>query len=190
MTTSTSKASATLALCALAATLLTGCNQGAPGVEDGGVGGPVKTESSGAGKPASATAGGEDAAFTAISMVENNGGKVVGLNRLDDGDPGYKVTVLDDNALSEVHVDTAGKSPGQRTKTTSDATERDLLKKVEVPLAEALKTAREELPGMNVAEAEINDDDGALKWRVELDLDQGQGTSEVFIDTENGELVK
>lgn len=189
MTTTSSKALATLALGALAATLLTGCNQGAPGVDDGGVGGPIDTESSGAGNPASATAGGEDSAFTAISMVENKGGKVVGLNRLDDGDPGYKVTVLDDNAFFEVHVDIAGKSPDQRTKTTSDATERDLLKDV-VPLAEALKTARAELPGMNVAEAEITDDDDELQWRVELDLDQGQGTSEVFIDAESGELVK
>lgn len=190
MTTTSSRTLAALTMGALAATLLTGCgNQGAPGIDDGGVGGPVESETSKANMTASPTAGADDSVFTAISTVESNGGTVVGLTRLDDGDRGYKVKVLDEDELFEVRVDTSGKNPAHRTKSVSDAAERERLQGVDVALNEALKTAREEVPGMNIAEAELTDDNG-MNWKIEMDLDQGQGQNEVFIDAESGEVVK
>lgn len=174
---------------ALATTLLTGCNQSAPGIDDGGVGGPIESETSKANMTASPTAGADDSVFTAISTAQSNGGTVIGLTRLDDGDRGYKVRVLDEDALYEVHVDTSGKSPGQRTKMASDAAELDRLQGISVDLDEALKTAREEVPGMNIAKAELIDDNG-MNWKIELDLDQGQGQNEVLVDAETGDVVK
>ncbi|MGP5725380.1 PepSY domain-containing protein [Arthrobacter rhombi] len=179
----------TLAAGVMTAALLTGCgDQGAPGVDDGGVGGPIESATSKANMTASPTAGADDTVFTAISTVESNGGTVVGLTRLDDGDPGYKVEVLDDDTLYEVRVDTSGEKPGQRTKTDSDTAERDRLQGIEVEVTDALETARQEVPGMNIAAAEVIEDNG-MKWKIELDLDQGQGQNEVLIDAKSGKVI-
>jgi|GEM_PF-4269520 len=192
-----SKTLTTLALGTLATALLTGCNNGgSDAADDGAQGGPTAIPSSEAASSSaslsaspSPTAGGDDAAFTAISTVEADGGKVVGIDRQDDGAGGYELVVLDGNELFEVEVDASGMNPGQRTKETADAAELDRLKGATVPLADALETARTEVPGKDIDEAEIDDENGVVVWKIELDVDN-QGSSEVRIDSASGAVLK
>lgn len=197
MTTKTSKTMTALALGTLAAALLTGCNNGGSEESaDGGVGGTSAAVPSGsatgtASKSASASpsAGGEDPAFTAISTVEADGGKVVGLDRQDDGEEGFKIEVLDKGTLYEVKVDTSGKNPEPRKKATDDGKGAQKAAQATVPLAEALRTARTEVPGKNIDEAELDDEGGKAVWKIELDVDN-QGSSDVLVDAASGAVVK
>lgn len=197
MKTIASKTFTVLALGTLASALLTGCNNGgSDAADDGAQGGPTAVPSSQAASSSasmtaspSPSAGGEDAAFTAISTVEADGGDVVGIDRQDDGAGGYQLEVLDGGELFEVKVDASGMNPGQRTKETADATELDRLKGITVPLADALETARAEVPGKSIDEAEVDDENDVLVWKIELDADNQAGT-EVRVDAVSGAVLK
>jgi uncharacterized membrane protein YkoI len=197
MTTTAAKAVTAMILGTMAAALLTGCNNtGSDAADDGAQGGPtaappseVASSSASMSASPSPSAGDEDAAFAAIDTVEAAGGDVVGIDREDDGAGGYQVDVLDGNELFEVEVDASGMNPGQRAKGTADAAELDRLKGIAIPLATALETARAEVSGKDIDEAEIDDENGVVVWKIELDADNQAGT-EVVVDAANGAVLK
>ncbi|WP_372698389.1 PepSY domain-containing protein [Arthrobacter sp. JSM 101049] len=183
MTTNASKTLKFANLGTVAATLLSGCNTDS--ADDGSGNGPSDAASS-----ASASPGGQGPAYTAISTVEQEGGQVVGIDRVDEGEEGYHVEVLDGDMIYEVDVDTTGKNPQPRTKTDFEAPDLKRIQQVTVPLADALKTAQEAVPHKNVDEATLEGEGDMVTWEIELDVDHGQGGSDVQVDARSGEVVK
>lgn len=183
MTTNAPKTLKFVILGAVAATLLSGCNTDA--ADDGSGNGPTDAPAS-----ASASPGGQDPAYTAISTVEQDGGQVVGIDRVDENEKGYNVEVLDGQVIYEVHVDATGRNPQQRTKTDFERSDLKLLQQATVPLADALKTAQEAEPSKNIDEANIDGEGGTVNWEITLDVDQGQGGSEIQVDAKTGEVAK
>ncbi|HXD28411.1 MAG TPA: PepSY domain-containing protein [Arthrobacter sp.] len=183
MTTNAPKTLKFMILGAVAATLLSGCNTDS--ADDGSGNGPSDAPSS-----ASASPGGQDPAYTAITTVEQDGGQVVGIDRVDEGDKGYNVEVLDGDVIYEVDVDSTGQNPQQRTKTDFEPSDLKLLQQATVPLADAMKTAQEAEPNKNIDEANIEGEGGTVTWEIGLDVDQGQGGSDVQVDARSGKVVK
>lgn len=194
MTTRIPRAAVALTVGILSASLLSGCSGtgGSEEAADGGVGGTSEAAAPSASSASASQAGtgADDLAFTAISTAESTGGKAMGIDRLDDGAGGYKVEILDGSALFAVTVDEAAQKAEQRQKVPADAKEVKELKGIEVPLTEALKTAQQEAPEMRIDEAEADDEDGAMQWKVELDVDNGQGSKDVVVDAKSGSVLK
>ena len=138
-----------------------------------------------------ASAGGTDdgpnaGAYAAIDLAEAQaGGTAFELDRDDDGEGHWEVSVAVGGAEINAYVDLAGT---EVLRTESDGTvsreEAAALERAEVSMAEAIRIAVDEVDGI-VEEADLDEERGTVAWEVVMADD-----TEVYVDVVTGEVLE
>ncbi|HEY4534578.1 MAG TPA: PepSY domain-containing protein [Enteractinococcus sp.] len=116
----------------------------------------------------SAQATGDDAVFDIIEVVEAeyDGGFIVHIDREDNGSS-FDVDVVVDNELIELDVTTNGNISVEEREGDDDKIQK--ADRAAVTVTEALNQAFEEHSDATFDQIDLDDDDGSLRWEIELD---------------------
>lgn len=149
---------------------------------------PTSTDTA---SPTDATAGpvGDDAVFPAIEAVlaEYSDGIITDIDREDDRDE-YEIDVVVGNEVIEVDVLEDG-TVREDDRDDDDDDDIQEAQDAQVTAEEAIGTALEGREGQILDEAELNEDDGQLRWEIELDRAEGGDGDEIDIDAMTGEII-
>ncbi len=126
---------------------------------------------------------GADPVFAAIDAVlaAHPGGIVVEIDREDGGSGRYDIDVVVGNTILEVEVDASGAVRVEDRDDDDDDDDIADAHRVRVPAAEAISQALEQHPGGVLDELDLDSDDGALWWEIELDDANRDDLAEVRI---------
>ncbi|MDO5669485.1 MAG: PepSY domain-containing protein [Corynebacterium sp.] len=128
--------------------------------------------------PAPAT--GEDPVFAAIDAVlaAHAGGIITDIDR-EDGRVAYDIDVVVGDQVIELEVDADGTvREEERESDPEDVAEAHA---ATVTAAEAIRQALEQIPDGVLDEAELDEEDGVLRWEIELDDANGIDLAELNI---------
>lgn len=106
------------------------------------------------------------------------------ITELDTDDSYYEIFVYDGETEWELEVDRESFEIIDTEDDGIDDDDREKAEAVEIDIIEALTTAAEE-GGAEVEQAELDTEDGAVVWEIEL-----TNGSEVHVDVSSGEVVK
>lgn len=106
------------------------------------------------------------------------------ITELDTDDSYYEIFVYDGETEWELEVDRESFEIIDTEDDGIDDDDREKAEAVEIDIIEALTTAAEE-GGAEVEQAELDTEDGAVVWEIEL-----TNGSEVYVDVSSGEVVK
>lgn len=145
---------------------------------------------SGSPQPTSGAAGDSnvDAALAAIATAAGSqaDGKVYDVELDDDDDQRWEIKVASGGQGYKVYVSLDGASVISQEADDDDNDDIQAVDKASVDAATALQTAID-AKGGGLDEMEIDEDDGTLKWDIELDVN-GQDV-EADVDATSGELL-
>lgn len=123
---------------------------------------------------------GEDPVFAAIDAVlaDHPDGIVTDIDR-EDGRVVYDIDVVVGDQVIELEVDADGNvREDERESDDDDVAEA---RAATVTAADAIRQALDQIPDGVLDEAELDEDDGALRWEIELDDADGNDLAEVTI---------
>lgn len=123
---------------------------------------------------------GEDPVFAAIDAVlaDHPDGIVTDIDR-EDGRVVYDIDVVVGDQVIELEVDADGNvREDERESDDDDVAEA---RAATVTAADAIRQALDQIPDGVLDEAELDEDDGALRWEIELDDADGNDLSEITI---------
>lgn len=123
---------------------------------------------------------GEDPVFAAIDAVlaTHSGGIVTDIDR-EDGRVAYDIDVVVGNEVLELEVDADGSiREDEREGDDDDVAEA---RAATVTAADAIRQALEQVQGGVLDEAELDEDDGMIKWDIDLDDANGNDLAEISI---------
>ncbi len=106
------------------------------------------------------------------------------ITELDTDDSYYEIFVYDGETEWELEVDRESFEIIDTEDDGIDDDDREKAEAVEIDIIEALTTAAEE-GGAEVEQAELDTEDGAVVWEIEL-----TNGSEVYVNVSSGEVVK
>ncbi|WP_106848418.1 PepSY domain-containing protein [Blastococcus sp. Marseille-P5729] len=137
---------------------------------------------------ANAGAAGGEAALAAIATAaaSQTDGKVYDVELDDDDDQRWEIKVASSGQGHKVYVSLDGATVISQEPDDDDNDDIQAIEKAAVDAATALQTALD-AKGGSLDEMEIDEDDGTLKWDIELDID-GQDV-EADVDATSGELL-
>lgn len=132
---------------------------------------------------ASEQASGADPVFAAIdaALAAHPGGIVVEIDREDGGSVTYDIDVVVGNTILELEVDASGAVRVDDRDDDDDDDDIADAHRVRVPAAEAITQALDRHPGGVLDELDLDSDDGALWWEIELDDANRDDLAEVRI---------
>ena len=128
----------------------------------------------------SAPVTGEDPVFAAIDAVlaDHPDGIVTDIDR-EDGRVVYDIDVVVGDQVIELEVDADGNvREDERESDDDDVAEA---RAATVTAADAIRQALDQIPDGVLDEAELDEDDGALRWEIELDDADGNDLAEITI---------
>ncbi|HJD77513.1 MAG TPA: PepSY domain-containing protein [Corynebacterium pollutisoli] len=123
---------------------------------------------------------GEDPVFAAIDAVlaDHPDGIVTDIDR-EDGRVVYDIDVVVGDQVIELEVDADGNvREDERESDDDDVAEA---RAATVTAADAIRQALDQIPDGVLDEAELDEDDGALRWEIELDDADGNDLAEITI---------
>ena len=123
---------------------------------------------------------GEDPVFAAIDAVlaDHPDGIVTDIDR-EDGRVDYDIDVVVGDQVIELEVDADGNvREDERESDDDDVAEA---RAATVTAADAIRQALDQIPDGVLDEAELDEDDGALRWEIELDDADGNDLAEITI---------
>lgn len=120
----------------------------------------------------------EDPVFPAIDAVleEYSGGIIIDIDR-EDNSAAYEMDVVFEDQVIEVDVGSDGTV--REDERESDAEDVAKAQEASVTAAEAIREALEQHPEGVLDEAELDRDDGLLRWEIELDDADGRDLVEL-----------
>lgn len=195
----------------LALALLTGCSveEGTPGTEDTTAAttesSPATaetsptTDSTASDSAASGTADtpgtptaagdGEDPVFAAIDalLAEHSDAVIVQID-LDDDDTVYEIEAV----IGDRVVDFDVRADGSVTEDDDDQDDDDIRRagEAQVSAEDAARAALEGRDGQGIDDMELDEDDGTLRWEVDLDREDGSDGDELRVDAATGEVTQ
>lgn len=126
------------------------------------------------------------AASAAIDTAEaENGGTAHHLD-WDDGRH-WEIDVVGDREW-EYQVSADGATVEQTDEDDADSDDERALEQADVSLLEALETALEDTPG-TIDDAELDEDDGTLRWEVGIYADGSTDSTDIRIDAQSGDII-
>ncbi|MFW6600291.1 PepSY domain-containing protein [Propionibacteriaceae bacterium Y2011] len=188
----------------LAAALLTGCagnEPAAPNTENPPASSSAPAEPSSSAPPASSgapspgassssAAASSDPVFAAIQAVlaQHSGAIIVEIDR-DDDDTMFEVEAVVGNEIRDFDVTADGQV---REDDDDDDDDDDIRKAKEATITaeQAARAALEGRTGSTIDSISLEDDDGTLRWEVELDNEQGEDDVELYVDAKTGEVTE
>lgn len=191
---------------ALALALLTGCSTAEPEGGSAPADGDAATttapaESSPASSPAestpagssptgSATASGDDPVFAAIDAVhaQHPDAFIVQVDR-DDDDTAHEIEAHLEGEVLEFTVAQDGTVREDDGRDRADDHERRA-RDSSVDATQAASAALEGRAGQSIDEMELDEEGGALVWKVELDRENGEDGDELRVDAMTGEVTQ
>lgn len=128
-----------------------------------------------------------DAALAAIAAAQQvANGTVMEVDR-DDRDQVWKIHVLEDNDEVKYLVDASGKVTEKDRDTVDQEDAMRILGAV--PLADAVKAAREQVSDGYLDEVEIDNQDGQIVYVVSFDDTSGNDYKDVHLDPQTGKVI-
>lgn len=152
---------------------------------------PAATDDGTQGTPAAPAPGGDQMAALgeiqrAIQLAETESGGVAYKIDDEDNDDAWEVDVLlPDGTGMEVKVDRAG----QNVLETENDDDADVTELPSTTLMDAISAAVAHIPGV-LDDAELDDEDGRVVWKVELDQTADGDDVELHLDAATMEVVK
>ncbi|MGJ9405565.1 PepSY domain-containing protein [Nesterenkonia aurantiaca] len=125
---------------------------------------------------------GDDPLYQAVDAVEQEYPEAVVLD-FDTESSYYEFTILDGGSEWELDVDRESFEISNTQEDDVDSDDQRNADAVEIEFADALRTAAEE-GGGTPEQADLDDENGAVTWEIELD----NGT-EVYVDVATGEVA-
>ncbi|MBO0595045.1 PepSY domain-containing protein [Nesterenkonia sp. E16_7] len=132
--------------------------------------------------PQAGDAEGDDPLYQAVDAVKQEYPEAVVLD-FDTESSYYEFTILDGGSEWELDVDRESFEISNTQEDDLDSDDQRNADAVEIEFADALRTAAEE-GGGTPEQAELDDENGAVTWEIELD----NGT-EVYVDVATGEVA-
>lgn len=153
-------------------------------------GGPTATATSTAGATATASAGGEAAALaTAVGTAEaaaGEDGQAFGVDR-EDSPASWEIVVAAGDREHDVYVSQDGNDVISQEEDDLDNDDRERLRRVQVPLADALGTALGAVNGA-LDEAALETEDGTTVWEIEIEEASGSSV-DVYVNAVDGSVL-
>lgn len=131
----------------------------------------------------------DDPVFGAIEAVlaEYPEGVITAIDR-DDDDNYYEIDVVDGEELVELEVDEAG-DVVEDERDDGDDDDIQYAAEATVTVEEAITTALDGRENQTVDDVELEEDDGTLRWEIDLDDEQGEDADEVHVDARTGDPI-
>ncbi|MGM7669297.1 PepSY domain-containing protein [Microbacterium sp. A93] len=195
----------------LALALLTGCSVADPGSSDSETSTAATAESSPAtaetspsssdeaGTPpasgssassnAEGTATGEDPVFAAIdALLAEHADAVIVQIDLDDDDSVYEIEAV----IGDRVVDFDVRADGSVREDDDDRDDDDIRRAQEatVTAEDAARAALEGRDGQSIDDMELDEDNGTLRWEIDLDRQGGDDGDELYVDAATGEVTQ
>ena len=132
---------------------------------------------------------GDDPAYAAIDAILglHDDGVIVEMD-LDDDDAKWEVDVVVGDDVKEYDVTTDGQvSEGVRPQIDDDVRRAG---EAQVTAETAISTALQGRTDQTVDEVDLDEEDGTLAWKVELDRENGDDGAEGKIDAKTGDVIE
>lgn len=191
----------------LALALLTGCSVADPGASESETSTAATAESSPAnaetaspstdasGTPVAsptgeATTTGDDPVFAAIDalLAEHSDAIIVQIDQ-DDDDTVYEIEAVLGDRVVDFDVLTDG---SVREDDDDDDDDEDIRRanNAQVTAEEAARAALEGRDGQTIDDMELEEDDGTLRWEIDLDREGGEDGDDLRVDAATGEVTQ
>lgn len=169
-----------------APTETSGIEQTQPAADD-----TVPTEESTEGAESSASAsmhrgGSLEDARAAIDTAEAENGGTAHQIDFDDNNH-WEIDVIGSDREWEYHVSADGSTIEKTEEDDLDDDDRREIQEAEVSLIEALEIALDHTAG-TIDDAELDEDDGSLRWEVEIHVDGSDDSRELSVDAKSGDV--
>lgn len=136
------------------------------------------------------TASGEDPAFAAIDalLTEHTDAVIVQIDR-DDDDTVYEIEAVTGDLVVDFNVLTDG-TVSEDDDEDDDDDDIRRAQEATVTAEDAARAALEGRDGQSIDSMELDENDGTLRWEVDLDRENGDDGDELRVDAMTGEVTQ